>query len=59
MTNDTAMTKQESEVMIEQLKKVFEEALVENKKLSNNDYMPKDRYNAIINRLENKLKKLK
>ena len=24
MTNDTAMTKQESEVMIEQLKKVFE-----------------------------------
>lgn len=40
-------------------KKYYEEALVENKKLSNNDYMPKDRYNAIINRLENKLKKLK
>ena len=40
-------------------KKYYEEALVENKKLANNDYMPKDRYNAIINRLENKLKKLK
>lgn len=40
-------------------KKYYEEALVENEKLSNNDYMPKDRYNAIINRLENKLKKLK
>lgn len=40
-------------------KKYYEEALIENKKLANNDYMPKDRYNAIINRLENKLKKLK
>ena len=40
-------------------KKYYEEALVENKKLANNGYMPKDRYNAIINRLENKLKKLK
>ena len=28
MTNDTAMTKQESEVMIEQLKKVFEVVLL-------------------------------
>lgn len=37
-------------------KKYYEEALIENKKLANNDYMPKDRYNAIINRLENKLK---
>lgn len=41
------------------IKKYYEEALVENKKLVNNDYMPKDRYNVIINRLENKLKKLK
>lgn len=40
-------------------KKYYEEALVENKKLANNEYMPKDRYKVIINRLENKLKKLK
>lgn len=41
------------------VKKYYEDALVENKKLVNNNYMPKDRYNVIINRLENKLKKLK
>ncbi|MFR8990451.1 MAG: PP2C family protein-serine/threonine phosphatase [Fusobacterium sp.] len=40
-------------------KKYFEEALNENKKLADNNYMPKDRYDAIITRLENKLKKLK
>lgn len=41
------------------VREYYEKALEENKKLANDNYMPKDRYNAIINRLENKLKNLK
>lgn len=41
-------------------KEYFEKALIENKKLESNKYMPKDRYKAIIYRLEEyKLSKLK
>lgn len=39
--------------------KKYQEALIQNKTLENNLYMPKKRYVAIINRLENKLKNLK
>lgn len=42
----------------DKIKDLYEEALIENKKLENNKYIPKARYKAIIKRVEIKLKKL-